>query len=523
MHFSLPDFDVGATEPDWLAARFDEIAAHVKANKADTSDVELDQPVNIGRATTRLRMIAPAIQDAGGDAQMYTVFCEMRDLGLTKETAIDLVQEHYIPRCTPATAGYEWLDLKASNAYYYGQSSIGCDAVKPSSEAFADFMTTYKAKADEALAAYADELEGVDMVDLVAVDPGPVECLIGSDIMEKGITCLLKGHGGGHKSRICLQTGIQMAHGLPITVWGDRVPAHGIHTVYLSSEDDNKEINRRMRGMCQELKIKPERGRVTCIGRKGMPSYLTMMEEGGAHTESDFYHALVERLKRIPGHKLVVLDSLLDFVAFVGRAKIDEAAVNTLFKVVLEGICRECDCTIYAIFHTSNAGKMTGDGWSVAFHNAPREAHLTLVDEDGSITFSKVKHNHTPPVQPQHLIYKGGALVPYGKDASPETRALIHAAVAVAREAAETGLPIQKGINAAIPDWVFDHVEKATGRRPVKRELRQALYDAMNLKLVRYVTAGTSKLPAGFYARDDVPAPIAEQSEDNGEAASGGP
>ncbi len=59
-----------------------------------------------------------------------------------------------------------------------------------------------------------------------------------------------------------------------------------------------------------------------------------------------FYHRLTARLQRIPGYKILVLDSAYDFVRFIGRAKIDEDAVNYFIKVVLQGICDETNSTL---------------------------------------------------------------------------------------------------------------------------------------------------------------------------------
>jgi len=80
------------------------------------------------------------------------------------------------------------------------------------------------------------------------------------------------------------------------------------------------------------------------------------MHESGQVEVRPFYHRLIQRLRKVPGHKIVVLDSAYDFVRFTGKAKIDEDAVNYFIKVVLQGICDLTDSTLLIPWHPSQAG-----------------------------------------------------------------------------------------------------------------------------------------------------------------------
>src|SRR5690554_1518492 len=66
-----------------------------KAVSADPV-VPLDQPEAIERAVAWLKDAAPeAIEGAGGDHTTFTVAAQMRDFGLSPETAFEIVSEHW--------------------------------------------------------------------------------------------------------------------------------------------------------------------------------------------------------------------------------------------------------------------------------------------------------------------------------------------------------------------------------------------------------------------------------------------
>ncbi|KAI93722.1 hypothetical protein T281_14970 [Rhodomicrobium udaipurense JA643] len=64
---------------------------------------ELDAPREIAAAAAWLASDAPpTIQGCGGDNQTFKIAAELvRDRALTPETALDLMLEHYNPRCEP--------------------------------------------------------------------------------------------------------------------------------------------------------------------------------------------------------------------------------------------------------------------------------------------------------------------------------------------------------------------------------------------------------------------------------------
>jgi len=70
-----------------------------------------------------------AVEGQGGDARTFTVACGLRDLGVSKEQALELLTE-WNDRCSPPWTPNE-LGVKVDNAYNYGQNEPGVAAALP--------------------------------------------------------------------------------------------------------------------------------------------------------------------------------------------------------------------------------------------------------------------------------------------------------------------------------------------------------------------------------------------------------
>ncbi len=150
-----------------------------------------------------------------------------------------------------------------------------------------------------------------------------------------------------------------------------------VSMVYVSAEDDENELARRAQAIKKVLKL-PAAKQGQILSRKGKDSALVIMGEAAKVTYRPFYYQLKEHIKCIPGHKVVVLDSAYDFVRFADHGKIDEDSVNFFIKIVLQGLCDDCDATLLIPWHPSRSGSARNamDGWSVAWHNAARARPL---------------------------------------------------------------------------------------------------------------------------------------------------
>lgn len=333
----------------------------------------------------------------------------------------------------------------------------------------------------------------------------PVEELIPGWV-ERGIPNFIAGPGGVHKSRLAMQWGLCINAGA--SVWGLSAALEGLRAakatlVFCAAEDDANELARRAQAISTALKLKsPSQGMF--IARKGQDSALVIMHEESRVEVRPFYHRLVHRLRSVPGHKIVVLDSAYDFVRFAGRAKIDEDSVNYFIKVILQGICDQTDSTILIPWHPSQAGsgRDAMDGWSVAWHNAPRaRLALAAVEKvEDTYELKVVKRNHGRKGEPLTLRFHNGVLLP--ADAVPDdgkAATLRRVCVKAAIEAAGLNVPLNR--QKAPPDVVFKEAETSLSRRPSKLEIKNALEEAVRLGELAYISH-TRHRAAGYYPPD---------------------
>lgn len=112
--------------PQWLVGM---IGAARRVVDATAPACELDTPAAIERATAYLKHEAPpAIQGQGGDNTAYRVACAVKDAGVSEHECLNLMLEHYQPRCA-SQCGLEdeaaWLEQKVASAYAHGQNPPG--------------------------------------------------------------------------------------------------------------------------------------------------------------------------------------------------------------------------------------------------------------------------------------------------------------------------------------------------------------------------------------------------------------
>lgn len=352
--------------------------------------------------------------------------------------------------------------------------------------------------------ATASSSERIAVADLLKREVTPVEELIPGWI-EKGIPNFLCGPGGVHKSRLAMQWGLCLTAGAAVWGLGASLMQKPLATlVYVSAEDDANELARRAQGICSALKIKPPSQGIF-VPRAGKDSALVHMLESADMEVRPFYFELTAMLRSIPGHKVVVLDSAYDFVRFMGKAKIDEDSVNYFVKVVLQGICDQCDATLIIPWHPSQAGseRDTMDGWSVAWHNAPRMRLSLKAVKDVVDTYelSVAKRNHGRKGEPIQLRYCDGALLPLAALPDDGKRAALRQIVVKAAiDAATAGVPINR--RGRPPSVIAAEAEKALGRRPSQHEIREELEAAAIAVDLRYIGSENRHCAAGYYPPD---------------------
>jgi hypothetical protein len=475
-----------ADAPDWLIQEAEKRKTEPQAAPAN---VQTDSPGNRERAIDFLKSCAPAIEGEGGDTHTVKTAMELRDLGLSKESALALIQEHFNPRCIPPWEPDE-LAVKVANAFRYGANEPGAYAVGNPHEVFAEFLKSLPRDTTPA--------DGPILFrDVLARAVPPVWELV-PGLIEKGTVTFLSAPGGSHKSRVALQWGLSVDAGKP--VFGRSVER--ARFVYVSYEDHADEVARRAQAIARRLTL-PTDSAGEFWDLSGKDSPLAVIRESSEIELRPFWNSLHAHLKTIPGHKFVVIDSTYNALRFEGSAKINEGSVMAGIGL-LQRLCDETDTTLLVLWHPSQAGQDRGDasGWSVAWHNAPRSRlSLTPVkDTEDAFELKVEKRNHGAKGKPVTLYWSDGILLPRSEAATVEQGArFLDACVSVAIQSAEQGSPIQKQRRLNV--WMLDTIESRSGFRPSDREVKEALARAMSLSLLRYAP-GTKYQTAGYYPVD---------------------
>jgi hypothetical protein len=145
--------------PEAIAAK---LAKRIEAATA-SPDIELDLPVNIARARSHLIGLVErgrlAVEGKRGHDTCYEVACELvRDLGLSSNTALELMLELWYPHCTP-NDNPNFVRERILSAGRNGQNAVGAYAALPPEVAFdgANLPAISEPKADE-----PDKWDGTD-------------------------------------------------------------------------------------------------------------------------------------------------------------------------------------------------------------------------------------------------------------------------------------------------------------------------------------------------------------------------
>ena len=100
--------------------------------RSETPAAGWNSPEALSRARGWIAAAEPAVEGALGNNRTFATACVLRDLGVSRETALDLMDERWSPRCSPPWDRDE-LEGVVRNAYLYASGDAG------SNSAAADF------------------------------------------------------------------------------------------------------------------------------------------------------------------------------------------------------------------------------------------------------------------------------------------------------------------------------------------------------------------------------------------------
>lgn len=212
--------------PDWLAAR---LGAAVPRAETDQRPVPDASPDAVARAKEWLSAQPPAVEGQGGDLHTYKAACGLRDRGLSRGQALDLLAE-WNEKCQPPWAPQD-LETKIGNAYRYAENEPGARAIRPE-----DFPRIVQFPVE----ALSDDDDAPKTLNDWATDETRNCGYVIKHFLQRGTYAEIFGAPGVGKSFVALDIAYHVAAGLP---WMGRRVRQGL-VLYLAYEGEGGLKNR---------------------------------------------------------------------------------------------------------------------------------------------------------------------------------------------------------------------------------------------------------------------------------------
>jgi hypothetical protein len=196
-----------------------------------------DHPDDIDRASEFASNYEPAIEGSGGDHHTFVFFCRLKEIGVSKEKALELADLYWNLRCSPPWE-HEDLAAKCNSAWKSAQNATG------SLSAHAEFDIPVDKTPPE-----PDLLTPLRQIDIRDIPPR--QWVYGSLAM-RGIVSVIVASAGAGKSTLAIAIGVSKATDKPVL--GMETHGRGRVAVY-NNEDDLDELERRTHAALQFYKI----------------------------------------------------------------------------------------------------------------------------------------------------------------------------------------------------------------------------------------------------------------------------
>jgi hypothetical protein len=243
--YRVANDDQIAIAPPWLVEQCQENDTKQLSPRTTQQGAVLtnNSPGDVERAREWLSNDAEhAIEGAGGDHTTYVTICRVRDFGVGKDTALDLLLDVWNINCSPPWS-VDDLQVKVENAYSYAQNAQGVLSPR------ADFGHLFTETQPPSIAK-SNRRQLVDLRTLRAnATQLSIEPLI-EDLLTAAAMSVVYGESNSGKSFWALYVAFCVATGRPW--WGKPVAQGGV--VYLAAEG-GPGLYKRIAAMCQEMGV----------------------------------------------------------------------------------------------------------------------------------------------------------------------------------------------------------------------------------------------------------------------------
>lgn len=294
-----------------------------------------------GTAFLLSNQAAPAIEGKGGDDQTYKVVCRLRDLGVSEQSAVALLLEHWNDRCEPPWT-LEDLSTKVENAYNYATGMPGSMAPEVH---FAGLQLpagtpTAEPVLDQGVFTFGN-----------AFDPAaiPPRAWLYGGLLMRGQVSVLIGAGGAGKSLAALQIAAHLAMGQDFLTY--RCKGGAAKSIVFDGEDDRHELSRRLWGICHHygFPFDDVRNRIVLLSRD---DFNMRIAQGSPPRLCDTEVKALVLAARDP---LVGMVALAPLISLHGVQEDDNVSMAWVMEATRE-IARHSDTAVLIGHHSSKSG-----------------------------------------------------------------------------------------------------------------------------------------------------------------------
>jgi hypothetical protein len=365
--------------------------ARQKDRDRDTWIIDPDMPEHVERYVKWLKgevqingsYCKIAIEGQGGDHCAYATAAMGKSFGIAPETALDLMIEHWNPRCEPpwSEAELDHLQGKVEHAYRYNTSPPGnmTDAYRK-----AKTEAMFQPVSRDASAGAFWSVGRFRIVDRAAMedikDPSWLTKSDGEGMLPERAYTMLVGAPGSLKTFVALDIGLSIASGRD-TLWN----AISQGACVFAAGEGRSGLRNRVRAW----ENKYLDGKRVEPGRFWLLDPVPAIARDG---EIETFIKLVQHALDGEKCKLVVLDTLGR--AMQGVSENDQEHASK-FTAAVETICKELDCTVLAIHHSGH-GEKRARGSSVFQGDLDTILLAEREGKDMALTLSMQKQKDAP-------------------------------------------------------------------------------------------------------------------------------
>ena len=359
--------------PGWVNERL-----NVSVDRKTSAVAELDLPANVSRARIYLASRAPAIEGEGGNDHTFKTLTALRDLGVSRDVAVDLLLEGWNERCLPPWDAEDLLTV-AENAWRYAQNEEGAWGL--AGDPRLRFSAIGSAADGDPVADKPDRYRLWDVPE--ALTRPPPEWLFPGILPAKAVT-LLYGEQEVGKTWLALDQALYLASGLN---GYRREPGLAVDVVYFAGEGFEDLAHNRVTAWCEAHELDPADVKLHLL--ENFPSVAD---------DSDVDLLVQAVIKKGIAPRLIVLDTYARVLAEAGLSENDPADIMKFIRQA-EILKRGFGCTVMAIHHRGKDAERGARGHNalIAAVDAAYEIEADWKARAFSLTCRKLKGAVHPP------------------------------------------------------------------------------------------------------------------------------